>query len=228
MDRDRKDMRTPEKEHRPKPTIIKRRNSSFASTSSPWFRRNSFLSPSMIDSENYSVYECPNYFNDSSSNLYNIISLKEYQGFIFNQDLFASPYQQLKSLANERKYRTFSFNHSKKSRSNSYSNLISNGSKISRRHTSHLDSRPTFLSSNAKINDLAIDDDDDDKNTNSKMEIDILAADDFKTAQTEDAVVDEYDEFDDHTESPISNNLYKVHVTEIMVNEDDDSIFPSI
>lgn len=64
------------------------------SHSTPWVHRNSFLLESMIDDENFSVYESRSFFSEGN---YNIISLRECQGFIFNQDLFALPYQQLRS-----------------------------------------------------------------------------------------------------------------------------------
>ncbi|EMG49278.1 hypothetical protein G210_0017, partial [Candida maltosa Xu316] len=86
---------------RPEPTMIRRRNSSFANESSPWFRRNSFLSPSMIQNEDFQVYETNNYYNNYNTNSYSIISLKECQGFIFNQDLFATPYQQSRCLESQ-------------------------------------------------------------------------------------------------------------------------------
>ena len=83
--------------------MIKRRNSSFANSSSPWYRRN-FLSKSMIQNEIFQVYESPYYYTTTTKRnaAYSIISLKECQGFIFNQDLFATPFQQLRSLAIEK------------------------------------------------------------------------------------------------------------------------------
>lgn len=184
-------------------TPPKQRNSSFSSQNSPWFRRNSFLSPSMIKSENYSIYESTNYFSDSTS--YNIILLKECQGFIFNQDLFASPYQQLKALANEKRFRALSFSLSSANRKNP----------VSRRHTSHLDSRPALPFSQNNSSVFSIDTDD---------EIEI---DNEKTPANTEAVVDEYEEYEPVNDYGTSNRMYKVHVAEIVVNEDDDSIFPS-
>lgn len=92
------------REHSPK-----RKAQSFLSFSlalSPFVRRNSFLSKSMIDDEEALVYEAHSYFSQDKS--YNIISLRESQGFIFNQDLFATPVQQLRSIA--KRMRSVSFN----------------------------------------------------------------------------------------------------------------------
>lgn len=70
-----------------------RRASSFTSTSSPWFRRKSFLSASMMSNDKSSIYELSSYSYDHRVPTFTM-SLKESQGFIFNQDLFASQYQQ--------------------------------------------------------------------------------------------------------------------------------------
>lgn len=229
-------------------SINKRRSSSFTSTSSPWFRRNSLLSPAMVQNENISVYDSPNYYSHSSS--YNIISLKECQGFIFNQDLFASPYQQQKSLANEKKMRAMS---GSKSSSNSvlgsrsasrscsqsqtssaahtpsYSRMTSPKSQ-QRRHTSYHDPRPSFLCGAAGDDNAMIDDDDHDENENGDGEfaLDNTSMDLDEIEDHEDVVIDEYEEFelmDEYGDS--TNRMYKVHVTEITVNENDNSIFPS-
>lgn len=229
-------------------SINKRRSSSFTSTSSPWFRRNSLLSPAMVQNENISVYDSPNYYSHSSS--YNIISLKECQGFIFNQDLFASPYQQQKSLANEKKMRAMS---GSKSSSNSvlgsrpasrscsqsqassaantpsYSRMTSPKSQ-QRRHTSYHDPRPSFLCGAAGDDNAMIDDDDHDGNENSDEEFAFentsMELDEIE--DHEDVVIDEYEEFELMGEyGDSTNRMYKVHVTEITVNENDNSIFPS-
>ena len=57
----------------------------------------------MIQNEIFQVYESPYYYTTTTKRnaAYSIISLKECQGFIFNQDLFATPFQQLRSLAIE-------------------------------------------------------------------------------------------------------------------------------
>ena len=149
---------------RPEPTIVKRRNSSFANTSSPWFRRNSFLSPAMIQDENFNVYESGTSFysgmNGYASN-YSIISLRECQGFLFNQDLFATPYQQVRSQqANAKKYRSSS------SLTRRTSGTVTGGGRkcrdgdYERRHTSYHPPRPQFDRSN--VSDHAIVDDDED------------------------------------------------------------------
>ena len=58
----------------------------------------------MIQNEIFQVYESPYYYTTTTKRnaAYSIISLKECQGFIFNQDLFATPFQQLRSLAIEK------------------------------------------------------------------------------------------------------------------------------
>ncbi|RCK66072.1 hypothetical protein Cantr_01752 [Candida viswanathii] len=186
---------------RPEPTMIKRRNSSLASTSSPWFRRNSFLSNSMIQNENFQVYE------SSYNNNYNIISLKEYQGFIFNQDLFATPYQQLRSLAIE-----------KTRRLNSMSN--GNNSACLRRHTSYHPQRPSLNESkrNSEDNDVAIEDDDEDDE-------DAVMVDEQEEEEEEDDD-DEYEEMQGYGGDQ-TNRRYKVRVTEIVINEKESDIFPN-
>lgn len=93
---------------------------SFSSTSSPCAKRDSFLSLAMLNDEKHSVYEVSSYYmyynevvesddedeasNDADEALNRVkkpqrilsfsLSLKESQGFSFNQDLFASEYQQ--------------------------------------------------------------------------------------------------------------------------------------
>lgn len=224
----------------------KRRSSSFASSSSPWFRRNSLLSPAMVQHENFSVYDSPNYYSSCSS--YNIISLKECQGFIFNQDLFASPYQQLRSIANERKMRALSYSKSRsnstscsgsathsrsESKSGSQAHTPSNSGIVSpmskqRRHTSCHEQRPSFLSpwntNDDNESPKSGHDDDHDNNfvfDDTTMDVDILTDQD-------DAIVDEYEEYEQmHDYGESTNRSYKIHVTEIKVNENDSSIFPS-
>lgn len=71
------------------------RRSSFASPSSSFARRRSFLSPSMISNEKHTVYELHNGMGYNTPSF--SISLKESQGFSWNQDLFASQYQQQSS-----------------------------------------------------------------------------------------------------------------------------------
>lgn len=78
--------------------IQKRRQSSFNSLYSPYTRRRSFLSKTMIENESVQCYKLSSYSSISSSLNENIpsysISLSESQGFLWNQDLFASSYQQ--------------------------------------------------------------------------------------------------------------------------------------
>lgn len=81
------------------PPKLESRRSSFASPSSSFARRRSFLSPSMISNEKHTVYDlhhggAMSGFNNTPSFS---ISLKESQGFSWNQDLFASQYQQQSS-----------------------------------------------------------------------------------------------------------------------------------
>jgi len=71
------------------------RRSSFASPSSSFARRRSFLSPSMISNEKHTAYELHNGYGFNAPAF--SISLKESQGFSWNQDLFASQYQQQSS-----------------------------------------------------------------------------------------------------------------------------------
>lgn len=227
-------------------TTSYRRRSSFATTTSPWYRRNSFLSNSMIESEDFSVYELPNYFNNCSS--YNIISLRESQGFVFNQDLFASPYQQLKSLANEKKLRSLSYSGTasklrSKSQSTPEKHLFSKPNS-GRRYSYHSMGLTFMRSSNAS---------NDESKTASPSNIE-KASSDYKLRasnndsedstmyidafeESDEAIVDEYDEYDESDLEDMENDTmrsrgsastsYKVHVTEIIVNDNDKSIFPS-
>lgn len=111
----------------------KRRKSSTNYLYSPFTRRSSLLSKSMLENETVQCYELPRYRNvwyesedclseDSNrgdehshdrsyrfSNGYQdtklpsfSLSLSESQGFLWNQDLFASTYQQLKAGVNSR------------------------------------------------------------------------------------------------------------------------------
>lgn len=200
---------------RPEPTMIKRRNSSLANSSSPWFRRNSFLSNSMIQNENFQVYE------SSYSNNYNIISLKEYQGFIFNQDLFATPYQQLRSLAIE-----------KTRRLSSMSNGNSGNNACLRRHTSYHPQRPNLNdgkrnSVGTDDNDVVIEDDDEDED-----EVMVGEQEEEEEEEKEEMEEEEEDDDDEYEEmqgygGDQTNRRYKVRVTEIVINEKENDIFPN-
>ncbi|CAK9437587.1 uncharacterized protein LODBEIA_P19650 [Lodderomyces beijingensis] len=144
-------LKTSSTSPRPEPTMIKRRNSSFANSSSPWFRRNSFLSPTMIQDENFNVYESHHGLYTSTASggdslyisNYSIISLRECQGFLFNQDLFATPYQQVRSQANEKRMKANSRRNSSRGISLE-SKRCGGGSGAGRRHTSYHPQRPQF------------------------------------------------------------------------------------
>lgn len=213
------------------------KSDTFTSASSPWFRRNSFLSRSMIDNENSSVYESHSFFPGSSS--YSIISLKECQGFLFNQDLFATPYQQLRSVAREKRFRALSFSHKPKSKSRSNSSSTSCSSSPAptkqRRHTSY-ESRPQFLFSSIR--------------GGSAVEDDLMDIDEYPDVLLRDVVVDEYEEDlgnihddaeeenaegaseDEDSEDDTSgygfmSGHYNVRVTDILVGEGDTSYLPT-
>lgn len=75
----------------------KTRKSSFNSLYSPYTRRRSFLSKNMLEAESLQCYKLPNYSYDSDTEEpipSFSISLCESQGFLWNQDLFATSYQQ--------------------------------------------------------------------------------------------------------------------------------------
>lgn len=166
----------------------------------------------MIQSENISVYESSSYYSENAG--YNIISLRECQGFLFNQDLFASPFQQQRALASERKMRSLSYN--QKSRSNSINSKSRSASfsdvklHIQRRHTSCDNSKPNLSS---LLNSSAIEDDDDENIRN--------AFDQFENT-TIDIELSQDDASDDFENN---DSDYKVHVTEIVVNDNND-LFP--
>ena len=197
----------------------KSRTSSFASPSSPYVRRNSFLSPDMVQHEDFLVYESTSFLSDSST--YNIISLKECQGFIFNQDLFASPYQQSRSLANEKKIRALSCSKpSSTSPANSSFPSIDctsfdNVSK-QRRHTSYHTSRPQVQSGNEVTMDTS----------------DAVFEDDDVEMHLEDgldnAIDDEDEEYEEMNEygGDANNRRYKVQVTDIIIDDNEVDIFP--
>ncbi|ONH71784.1 Protein UGX2 [Pichia kudriavzevii] len=81
--------------------VKKRRMSSFGCLSSPYTRRSSFLSKAMLENESlqcYKLHSHSSFYSAGDSKHENLpafsISLSESQGFIWNQDLFASSYQQ--------------------------------------------------------------------------------------------------------------------------------------
>ncbi|GME83118.1 unnamed protein product [Ambrosiozyma monospora] len=93
-----------------------RRRSCFNSSNSPYARRKSFLSQSMLENDDFQSYEVASYEyyttyggsdSSSASSSFNgsrtvrlpsfSLNLTQSQGFIWNQDLFASHYQQHKA-----------------------------------------------------------------------------------------------------------------------------------
>lgn len=91
-------------------------------------RRSSFLSQNMTQNESFSVYDSYTFTRGPAS--YHIISLKESQGFLFNQDLFASTYQQLRTLLREKHMRELA----SKKRSKSHSSTLRWPASVSRPH----------------------------------------------------------------------------------------------
>lgn len=167
----------------------------------------------MIQSEDISIYETPNFMGGSN---HSIISLKEAQGFIFNQDLFASPYQQLQAAAKERRLRAASFSDQKRS-FKAPNSLQQQGMDTRRRHTSYDNRRPVFVTSYSRMDHDEDDDEDDDVFMDTVED---------GTDEDSDENLDEYDEVEDDTHyGGSSGQRYKVHVTEIVV-DNDNSIFP--
>lgn len=179
------------------------------------------------------MYESHSYYPETAT--YNIISLKECQGFVFNQDLFASPYQQLRLLANEKRYRALSFlahrsprlRYGYKGKSATSSGLEScvgspdPAEQRRRRHTSHMESRPSFFESPGSDTRESSSSADSDKALGLPGLVDV-----DKLHGNDEAIVDEYDEeeLDDYGGE---NRMYKVHVAEIVVNEDDSLLYPT-
>lgn len=92
----------------------------------------------MTENESFSVYDSYSFTRGPGS--YHIISLKESQGFLFNQDLFASTYQQLRTIMREKHIRELA----SKKRSKSHSGALHWPSSVSRqlqkqprRHTTY-------------------------------------------------------------------------------------------
>lgn len=128
-------------------------------------RRTSFLSPSMIGSESISVYDSYSFVRGSSA--YSIISLKECQGYVFNQDLFATPYQQRQSMAREKRAQALM---TQKKRSQSHGTVATwpqAAHSRQRRHTSYHAAGPRFRGVPAgsafsdNSSDMSVDDDGD-------------------------------------------------------------------
>lgn len=194
----------------------------------------------MIQNENFSVYDSPSYLPESSS--YSIISLSECQGFIFNQDLFALPYQQVRSQANERKVRALSFSKGKNSRNSSFLSVsppsqivCSTSSSLlkERRHTSYHSPRPIFRTQADDEIDIAIEDeeeveeDEDIEEDEDEQMHDAQEANSDSDEQDDGYDESEEDEYEDMHYSGSGNTRYKVHVTEIVIDEKDCDIFPS-
>ncbi|KAG7895144.1 hypothetical protein KL905_000381 [Ogataea polymorpha] len=88
----------------------RRRKSSFTTSSSPYARRRSFLSKSMLENDNFQIYELSSsapsacFVSEENGSRARIpsfsINLTQSQGFIWNQDLFASSYQQVRAGLN--------------------------------------------------------------------------------------------------------------------------------
>ncbi|KAH3661228.1 hypothetical protein OGAPHI_006635 [Ogataea philodendri] len=89
------------------PLTSRRRKSSFTTSSSPYARRRSFLSKAMLENDDFQIYELSSFSPSScfisvdSPSRARIpsfsINLTQSQGFIWNQDLFASSYQQARA-----------------------------------------------------------------------------------------------------------------------------------
>lgn len=211
-----------------------KRRSSYVSSLSPYIRRNSFLSRDMIEDENFLVYESASFYSDSSS--YNIISLKECQGFIFNQDLFASPYQQSRSLANE-KQRALSYSRIKHSRQGSLVSSINSQTSSQcpidakqRRHTSYHATRPALIDDvDVNVTATVFEDDEDVEMEEAEEEVEEEEEEEEKDEEILDSAIDDYE--DDYEEmndygGDANNRRYKVHVTDIVINESEADIFP--
>lgn len=158
----------------------------------------------MIGDENYSVYELRSFFAEGN---FHILSLKECQGFVFNQDLFALPYQQLRSLATER-IRTLSYSGSCAPKA-----LPGRRGPQARRHTLYHERRPW-------LSDVAGDDTD---------AVDDFGKDDDVDMRDRPGADDDSDEFDDDSDDDsdgggFNDGRFRVDVTEVVVGEGDDVI----
>lgn len=93
-----------------------------------------------------------------------------------------------------------------------------------RRHTSYHDPRPSFLSVEGVDHESAmIDEESSDEFVFGDTDMDI-----DRIEEQEDVAIDEHEEFEQLGEyGDSTNRMYKVHVTEITVNENDNSIFPN-
>ena len=192
----------------------------------------------MIQNENFNVYDSPSFLPESSS--YSIISLRECQGFIFNQDYFASPYQQVRSLANERKIRALSFTRDQGSQNSSSVGTSPPTRTLTsqRRHTSYHPQRPVLHAEST--DDVAIEDEDDltaDEYVGEDEEFfdDIEDVEDTQlehdnkpeniTDEREDPNYEDDFSLDSYS-GDTTNTRYTVRVTDIVINENDCDIFP--
>ena len=241
--------------HRKSEPTIRRRNSSFTSLSSPWFRRKSLLSRAMAQNENFSVYESPSYFTGSS---YNIISLRESQGFVFNQDLFASPYQQQKSQLNERRLHHLRKERAKSNLESASTSLIKSdllGKPFSSLGTtltpadkeksfsfqprvpvfSPKECKPLKAPESHSMFDLHMRDEDESGLDHDELRFGSGDVSDssnrlrMELVENESAIADEYEDLElaqGQNEDINDGRLRDLDVTEIVVNENDNTFFP--
>lgn len=193
----------------------KSRTASASSASS--YRRDLLLSRAMLDSETTSVYELYSFLPGTST--FSIISLKELQGFVFNQDLFATPYQQLRSAAREKRIRALSFSKAKRKSPNSTCCSLPSSAK-QRRHTLY-ELRPQFRGT-FPLNELAVDDDD-------AMDVDSAGSSTRALSrEPHNVTIDESDEDDiplelsDDDDEFLLGEHYSVPVTEVVVDGSED------
>ncbi|KAF3992277.1 hypothetical protein FT663_01204 [Candidozyma haemuli var. vulneris] len=194
--------------------------SASAAAHPPCVRRGSVLSQTMIEDETPSIYESHSFFPDTSS--YTIISLKQGQGFIFNQDLFATPYQQSRALANERKIRAFSMSQARKN-----SSPKGKAKESQRRNTSY-ELRPQFRGRASGKYDSAIEDDSMDVDMDSdKEEPEPGSPEESDESDLDSVIVDEYDDEDEDEEEGYMAGYSKVKVADIVVDPNDTSYLPT-
>lgn len=195
----------------------------------PWIRRQSFLLATMIDDENYNVYESRSFFAEGN---YHILSLKECQGFVFNQDLFALPYQQLRSLASER-VRTLSYGGGSGCRPGPpRGSLGAPRAPPARRHTTlYHDRRPWLGDVSGSGTGSGTDDTDVVDDFRKSEDIDMSDGDhhphpniDSDNHDNDDSDDDDMSDDDDSDGHDYNDGRFRVEVTEVVVGEDDDVI----
>lgn len=180
----------------------------------------------MIEDEKVSIYEPYSLF-PGSKQLF-IISLKECQGFVFNQNLFATPYQQLRSAEKEKRLRALSYS---RPRSKSIGGKEQEPARV-RRHTSHEFQTPFMWGQ--KSREVAVEDDQmdvDDGRVEIPPKAQVFDNDDIEEEEEEEEEEDEedednsLDEYDDYEETEFG--LYgAVQVTDIIVEESDHDYIP--